>query len=622
MASELPEVNQSDSFGLAPRRLIFFIATASLFPFVFVTLVELPWANVAVHVIFGLLAVAALIVLVLVRERPDLDRIALGRPVAEPVSHEEIRDAAGYVARNYDPYAIACYINLLLDLPRSLARVHDEVEPVGRVLRVRTSLQYRIDIPRPKAPQQVHGAGKPPESGQAGEGESGGGSSGRQVLIPLITARKGLLFDLVSATDAKGEKIPVLSQWEVRGLTALAIESLFLLAHQETSQGKVPAVLKLVDRLIMNRAIVAVCRPAAPRTKSHKNSGDSPKASEVDAAIARIDRLSDEISPEWRAKISDICKVLAKSYVVVAEVPAPETMNLVVNYSSLYSPERMHVSPYEQLRARFGLAPYTLDVPMTRALQADSYHFELLAPAGCYVFSHHLEALRSRDILRQSHFNINGRQQYVRLHHEQGRSVAHLYVRRQGGRFDLRSSAPEERVLWNFKSIVYLREVPPGTLGNAAMLASLTAIVLLFFTLSRAGLDASAAAAGLPALVLALPAFVAGALGRGLDHERIGRASLTAYFGLQSVMSLSLAGVLLYVFDAAKDLPTEVSLTLVPGGAIYTDVLWLILSFLSLVLAAFLIRQRQEATKYYVGMLARAAANKNGDTDTENGSPT
>ncbi|MGC4894664.1 hypothetical protein [Micromonospora sp. DT31] len=605
---------------MLPKRLAFLAVTALLLIFLLLALVEFPWANLAVHIIFGALAVGAFVVLVLLRETPNLKAMAPGAPVAESPSREEIQEAASYVARNYDPYAIACFINLLLDPPRSLARVHDEVEPNGRMLRVRTTLQYRIDLPRSVrrmgdtgatgAGSAAGPAGTDPRSDEGPRSERG--ATG--VLIPLVTARKGLLFDLVSATDAKGETISVLSQREVRGLTALAIESLFLLARQETAQRPTSPVLRTSDRDIMARVIVAICRPAAPPVRTGgARLTDAPKSAweEVQDALKQVTGLSEEISAVWRDKILDICKVLARSYVVVGEVPVPETMNVLVTYSSLYSPERMHVSPYEKLRARFGLAPFTLDVPMTRALQAESYHFELLAPAGCYVFSHHLEVLGGREILRQPHFKINGFQQYVRLHHEQARPVAHLYVRRHGRWGDLRSIGPGERVSWDFKSIVYLREIPPGALGNAATLATLTAIVLLFFTLSRAGLDNAAAAVGLPALVLALPAFVAGALGRGLDQERVGRASLIAYFGLHSVMFLSFAGVLLYVLDAAKRLPTEVTMRLAGlPHEVRTDVLWLVLSFLALVLATFLIRQRQQATRYYLNAQERAVANK------------
>ncbi|MFI5908761.1 hypothetical protein [Dactylosporangium sp. NPDC051541] len=61
------------------------------------------------------------------------------------------------------------------------------------------------------------------------------GKATGQVLIPLITARKGLLFDRITAHGAGGATLPVLSQWESRGLIALALQSLFRVARRDTS---------------------------------------------------------------------------------------------------------------------------------------------------------------------------------------------------------------------------------------------------------------------------------------------------------------------------------------------------------------------------------------------------
>lgn len=150
MRIRLPAVRQPDSFGLGRKRAGSLVATALLFLFTYVALVDMAWANTAVHIIFAILALAALTFVIRIRETPKLTEVALGPPVAEPATREEIEEATKYVARNYDSYAIACFINLLLNPPRSLSRVHDEVEPAGRMWRVNTSLQYRIDIPRPQ----------------------------------------------------------------------------------------------------------------------------------------------------------------------------------------------------------------------------------------------------------------------------------------------------------------------------------------------------------------------------------------------------------------------------------------------------------------------------------------
>jgi hypothetical protein len=603
-------LRRNDIFKLTRGRLVVLITSALLFPSLFIAVVDMPWTNPAVHLIFGGVAVGSLVNIVLRRDKPDLRFVALGKPVPVPADRAEIEGAAKYVARTYDPYAIVCFVSLLLDLPRSLARVHDEVEPVGKLLRINTLLQYRLDVARRPRTE--------PATAAAARANDAQGASKPPVLIPLITARKGLLFDLIVARSSSGAALPALSQWEARGLTALAVESLFLLARQETTGDVGSNALNRADREIMTNVITAVCRVGGAKrrpqsqetapTAEHRDDGP-----QEDPDLRRINDLSRDISPLWREKITSICAILARSYIVVAEVPPPNGANLVVSYNCSYSPERMNVTPYEQLRARLGLSPYTLDLPMTRALHADSYHFELTAPPGCYIFSHHLEALGGRDPLRQDDFKQNDRQPYVRLYHEEGRSIAHLYVRRQGARLDLVADKPQDLDLPDFKSIVHLREIPPGALGNAAILATLTAIGVLFFTLTRIGLEGSGGSVGLPALVLALPAFLAAALGRGLDHERVGRASLTAYFGLQLVTLVSLAGVLLYVLDSGRKLATEVDLRLsFANVTLHSDALWLSLSFGAAVLAVFLTRQRRNATKYYLAMLERTAVRNGG----------
>ncbi len=334
---------------------------------------------------------------------------------------------------------------------------------------------------------------------------------------------------------------------------------------------------------------------------------DSHEQADSEAALVALGTLSEAISPHWRAKLTSICRALARSYIIIAEVPVSVGRNLVVHYSSLYSPERMSTSRYERVRARWGLRPSTIDVAMTRALHADSYHFELTAPSGTYVYSHHLERLGQREPWQQKDLGDDGVPPYIELYQEEGRTNAHLHVRRQGSRPDLMSGAPTS--LPDLKSVVYLHEVPPGALGNAATLAVTTSVILLFFALTRVGLDTTAAA-GLPALVLAVPAFVASALGRGMDQEKIGRTSLTAYFGLVIVAALSVLAVLLYILDASQRLPTEVRLHLVTGTELHTDLLWLGLTLASSSIAVYLVRERRNETTYYLSMLRSAAVRR------------
>jgi hypothetical protein len=348
-----------------------------------------------------------------------------------------------------------------------------------------------------------------------------------------------------------------------------------------------------------------------------------------DTALRRIHHLSPDFTVYWREKIATLCRAFADSYVIAADVSAPiGGQNLIVRYTSYYSPERMHLSRYERVRARCGLSPMSIDVPMTRALHADSYHFETTAPPGCYVFSHHLERLGSREPVKQENIRVGATRQYARLYHDDGRTHAHLYIRHQGARPDIVGDRVRAPTRPDLKSVVRFRETPPGVLGNAAFLALASAAVIGFFGVSRVGIDSPVGSASLPPLVLALPAFVGSALGRVTDHEKLVHAPLIAFFGLYTVIVLSITSALLYIFEASRHLkaaqeaqlsgadavprpppmPGEVSFTVLGGVLrIHTDVFWLAIFFVASVVAAYLVRERRNAFRYYLTITERRA---------------
>jgi hypothetical protein len=459
----------------------------------------------------------------------------------------------------------------------------------------------------------------------------------------MALARKGFLFEGLRVTSPSGTVLATLTQWETRGLTALAVESLFRLAKRESTMGPTPtppqSALNSRDDAIMWDVIAsAVCLVGAGGRKTHLDgSHPTPEQQQLimarDDALRRISQLSCDFSPYWKEKISALCRVFADSYLIVADVPTQDSSNnLILQYSSSFSPERMHLSKYERIRSRFGLSPMTIDVPMSRALHADSYHFEVTAPTGCYVFSHHLERLGSREPVKQPELRIGTVPQYARLYHEDGRSHAHLYIRAQGARTDIVKDQLQTLLRPDLKSIVRFRETPPGVLGNAALLALVSTIVIAFFGISRVGIDSPTASTSLPALILALPAFLGSALGRSLDHDRLGRAPLMAFFGLNAVIILSLASTLLYIFEAARTLkaielaqaagtalplrvamPTETDFTLLGGSImVHTDAFWLTIFFATAVVATYLLRERRNALRYYLTITGKRAFETDG----------
>jgi hypothetical protein len=271
---------------------------------------------------------------------------------------------------------------------------------------------------------------------------------------------------------------------------------------------------------------------------------------------------------------------------------------------------------------KHGLLPTRLDIANSWALHADSYHFEVsVKNQEVYVYDHHLEMLESNNVLKQSDFKQKARQWYVRVYHEEARSVAHLYIRRQG-----HNSVPDRSTSTfrnnyardhstDFKSVIQFRETPPGSLGTAAAVALVTAVMITYFALFRVGIDPSSDLSrgtnnqDIPALMLTFPAFLAAVIGRGMSAERPHNSSLTAFYGLWFVASTSLVAVLLYIYSANRALPIEVKFS-VYGGELRLNFIWVALSLFSISVYLHLRKRMREERDYYLRLLENSAIDK------------
>jgi hypothetical protein len=169
--------------------------------------------------------------------------------------------------------------------------------------------------------------------------------------------------------------------------------------------------------------------------------------------------------------------------------------------------------------------------------------------------------------------------------------------------------------------VIKLREIPPGASGAAAIIALSSAAIISFFALTHLGLGINPDVAGLeekqaeqikatlnsdvPALLLALPAFVGVLIGSWLDLSRLRRASLTTYLALGGTMFLSLTSALFFVFDANRKLPTEVTISAVYDKEITTDWIWLVLMAVAITHFLFLLRTVIEESRHYAERISR-----------------
>lgn len=202
-----------------------------------------------------------------------------------------------------------------------------------------------------------------------------------------------------------------------------------------------------------------------------------------------------------------------------------------------------------------------------------------------------------------------------------------MYIRRQVAPRSLSAEQPsspgaktsqseatkqEEGLPGPLKSVVRLREIPPGSLGGVTIIALASAVIISFFAITHMGLDIDPYAlnpeaeqikailnSDIPALLLALPAFVCALIGSWLDLSRLRRASLTTYLALGATMFLSLTSALYFVFDANRKLPTSVTITAIGDAKITTDWIWLALMAVSITHFLFLYRRLIDESRHY-----------------------
>ncbi|WP_143446571.1 hypothetical protein [Kibdelosporangium aridum] len=516
---------------------------------------------------------------------------ALGRAAPEDVDNAAIVRAEQYVDETYPLASVDYFCRMLTHLPSYLARVDERFELDGRTAVVQTRLIYRrISTAKSRVLETTLKARTSGNEGTQSSQETV--PEPATVLVPLVSIKKGLLFDRFEAFDESGKNLATLTQWEVRGLLMVTLRALFI-------QALVPDAKRSLTKddrhVLLNVAKFTVCatrgrdRVLAQRRRAK--------------ALRLIDNLSeDRFDTQKKASIRSFCESLSDDYLIVVELPMPTKENFAVSYRHVVTAAEVSIGPEQRARAKHGLLPVVVDAPMTWALRPDSYHFELVAPPGQYVYDHHLERLESNKHLTQQDFCPGGVQQYVRLHHEQGRSQAHLYIRK------VRYPTSETGQVPDFKSIIRFREIPPGALGSAVTVALVTALLISFYTFFYSGrpMPPSIPAQAILTLLLALPAFLAGGLGRSITSDALARTSLFTFYGLWTIVMTSLLGVGLFLADVNKHQFLNYHFPLF-GHMQTANTLWTILAMASFAMYLMLRKEKSDQRRYYLRITKRAA---------------
>lgn len=517
---------------------------------------------------------------------------SLGEPTDRQTSAGDIADEYTGIIRNYEEDTISHFVEMLIDPPHYLDRVIETaaIDPDAPRLRLSTHQLYRM--------------------GHSHEPQNSLGARRRRLpttlLVPVLWPERGALLDQFEVVDASGRKVPTLSYNQVRGLLAYTIEYYVthLAPNLERSHRR-PWTDRKHQRHayeLLGELILTLCAPGP----LHKPTGTD--VNRFEAVMSEFERKF-VLDQEQLESLRGFCQQYLSGYLIVVEISSTVSHHLGLTYSHGIPIESPTNYPLNQWRERFGLSPSIIDIVHNPfAFQVEAYHLEIRTQPDQYVFDHHLEWLDTQEHIGQRDLAIQPAKPYVRVYNEEGRPNAHLYVRRQAA---YTTSVPNPNGRLNrTKSVIEFREIPPGALGGATIVACVSAIIITFFALTRLGFDraGSGGAAPLPALLLALPGFVTVLLGSWIELSRLRRASLTTYLALFGTMLYSLASALYYLFGSNRVLISVITLSPVivdrwhvgtSTVQVRTDVGWLILMTVAITHALFLFRQLMSELRYY-----------------------
>ncbi|HSV67408.1 MAG TPA: hypothetical protein VLJ59_16065, partial [Mycobacteriales bacterium] len=370
----------------------------------------------------------------------------LGKPQDLLIDAVKLSDAMNKVLATYSDSARLYFANVLFQLPQYLVRVDERVTPAVRGSEIRAALTLRVD-------GNIFDSEKKKPAGKQAE----------FLLVPVFrTGRKVRIDELEIVDNTTGEHAPRLSRDDTIALTALTLRRLF---NFEAEQRGLPAP----DPTELHRFLVGVCQG---------------RPGNIRARLRKILRISQGVSSEQLEssdrleQLAGLCEYLSQDYLIVAEVARPDASQLIVTYEHFTYNVASGQTPTERMRIRFGLAPNTIEFPMQYAFQAQIYHLQLAAPMHQYVYDHRLEVLGGNESITQEHLEPYGRP-YVRVYHQSGRTNAHYYMRTRSLTSSNGASAPTPPDL---KSTIEFREIPPGALGAATIVAVAAAVLVALFT--------------------------------------------------------------------------------------------------------------------------------------------
>ncbi len=491
----------------------------------------------------------------------------------------------------YTPEVRSFFASTLLFPRECLVRALEEADIKAHILQLRVSLTFDttlrssdVEASAEASASTIHTEveGKT-ESGKEDDDAATTTGSSPALIVPIMRTKKGALQDALDVENFSNASLPTLSQSETKALIGYAIADLFWKAYVDPTG---PLNLKeLEDRFSDREAALGLILAAV----YHREPIDDDKLYMLNWVLRQYKPANQERASYLLRTI----KFLARHYIIAVEVPRPTGNHLIVKYRKSLPLHAQIKTLKDKWRIYLSLRPYRLSIPLWLPFFSTSYHFRIMGPPGQYVEDHYLfrrhgsdaDTLITQDYLEELSSASMGRigsidqgsrvHPYLRVRSPRGLPYAHLYTR------DFRFAEP-----FNLRTVVEFAEMPPGALGGASLVALVSAILVVTFTLL------GPPNSNLSALILAAPAIAASWMGVAADNESLLRTSLTTRVGLLVSGLLSFLGGLLYVIQARGKWLGPIPNVLLFSGHVHLrnmDTRWLALSGVASFTAAYLV---------------------------------
>jgi hypothetical protein len=490
----------------------------------------------------------------------------------------------------YDYGSVTTFIELIVNAGPHRSRVVETVDFEGRAITQHVSIEFTLP----------------------------GSASAETLYVPVLQPIKGELVDRFSLTDSSGGGLADLSYEETMRLAAVGLRVLLLDA---TGVFKFEGGEKETELVLLG--ILSRRGMSTPDSAKKK----------IDAALSAL-KMIDRDDDERVDRLKRYLLSLSLSYPIVAVVPfALVTANrLLLRYERCIIPASQHKGLRGEVRLGLGIRPNEVALSPVLALTASSYHLLVNCPSDKYVLKQalrckHCESLVNRQWRGKSpnarddekvrdpkvkcchttQFADGDDSCHYRLRRRRGQSYVHLYMR----------GYAHAEPMYGLQLFVQLKEVPPGSRGQAVVTAVATTVLIgtVGHLMSH---ETAVSTSDLPALALSLPAVAASWFGFAADGSELTGSSLLARLSLISSGALSVAAIVIYLARLGGIVtgPGKSGAVIQPAASIghhgihvaflgVTDVPWLVLLALSSVNLAYIAWRFALKVSVYSAMLSK-----------------